>query len=457
MAAFCSPHTLARCRIKPTTLAQIRMVMEKRVEAINVKYIYSACVITTTPDLSILHDPWFTEGAYDGSWFHFPKVENPLKSIGDVDIIFISHIHPDHYDNVFLKKYFEKYGIKKILIANHSPNHLAGKMRADGIEPTILKDKLTIGDTTVEIVPHKTGSISDIDSAIVIKYHAKNNKQHCVVNANDIIFDEDMRSNLKSVANEVDILLCGYTGAGPYPQTYFNSSDNQLNVEANNKKLAFFERYKTLVKVMGAKVNIPFAGKYILGGKLSDMNDYRGVADPVEVLEFDEKAVVLADNGGEINTSNLIPNHIRTNKYDAREKTKRIEEIKTMRMDYERLIAAEEIGQLPLKRLLFSASRNAVIKSECDEDYYFCIKLPNEQVAVINANKNESNSLVFAEKCTPLPTPRSEIFIDPRYLFGLLTKIYHWDNAEVGSQFDTRRTPNTLNRKAQAFLNYLAI
>lgn len=122
------------------------------------------------------------------------------------------------------------------MIANHLPNHLAGKMRADGIEPTILKDKLTIGNTTVEIVPHKTGSISDIDSAIVIKYQSSSNKLHCVVNVNDIIFDEEMCGHLKSVANEVDILLCGYTGAGPYPQTYFDSSDNQLNIEANNKR-----------------------------------------------------------------------------------------------------------------------------------------------------------------------------------------------------------------------------
>ena len=431
--------------------------MKKREDAISVRYIYSACVITTTPDVSILHDPWFTEGIYDGSWFHFPKIENPLESIGNIDFIYVSHIHPDHYDSYFLKKYFKKYGTKKILIANHLPNHLAGKMRSDGIEPTILKEKITIGNTTVEIVPHKTGSISDIDSAIVIKYQSNDNKLHCLVNANDIIFDEDMLGNLKSVANEVDILLCGYTGAGPYPQTYFNSSDNQLHLEAKNKKLEFFERYKILVKTMNAKVNIPFAGKYILGGKLFGMNDFRGVADPVEVLDFDEKAIVLADNGGEINTSSLISNEIRTYKYDEREKIKRIEEIKTMRMDYERLISADEIEQLPLKRLLFTASLNAVRKSECDEDYYFCIKLPNEQYAVINANKNSTKSLSFAGKSELLPTPRSEIIIDPRYLFGLLTNIYHWNNAEIGSQYETRRTPNTLNRKAQAFLNYLAI
>ena len=61
------------------------------------------------------------------------------------------------------------------------------------------------------------------------------------------------------------------------------------------------------------------------------------------------------------------------------------------------------------------------------------------------------------KKGADLPSPRSEILIDPRYLFGLLTHIYHWNNAEVGSQYVTRRVPNIFNRTAQGFLNYLAI
>ena len=65
--------------------------------SIKVKYIYSACIITETPDIKILHDPWFTDGIYDGSWFQFPKVADPINSIGNVDLIYISHIHPDHY------------------------------------------------------------------------------------------------------------------------------------------------------------------------------------------------------------------------------------------------------------------------------------------------------------------------------------------------------------------------
>ena len=65
--------------------------------------------------------------------------------------------------------------------------------------------------------------------------------------------------------------------------------------------------------------------------------------------------------------------------------------------------------------------------------------------------------LQFAGKDAILPEPRSEIEIDPRYLFGLLTNVYHWNNAEVGSQYNTRRFPNVLNHAAQSFLNYLTI
>ncbi|MEB3214375.1 MAG: hypothetical protein VKL39_23700 [Leptolyngbyaceae bacterium] len=355
-----------------------------------------------------------------------------------------------------MKSYFSKYGEKKVLIANHAPNHLFGKMKADGIKATVLIDPLLIGNTMIEILPHKTGSISDIDSAIIVKFLDSKNRTHCIVNANDIIFDDFMKASLKQCAGAVDILLCGYTGAGPYPQTYFDLNDPTIGIEAERKRNAFFERYKGLIATIQAKRNIPFAGKYVLGGKLVTLNSVRGVADPVEVLDFDPSAIVLDDNGGEINTLTLTPTATRTERYSKELLAKRLGEIKNAQMDYERLISESEIHQLPLKRLLFSAARNAIAKSECDHDYFFCVNLPNNEYAVINANRELSPGIKIASK-ESLPSPRSEVYIDPRYLFGLLTNVYHWNNAEVGSQYDTRRYPNVLDRKAQSFLNYLAI
>lgn len=425
-------------------------------KGISVRYIYSACVVISTKDVKILNDPWFTEGAYDGSWFQFPKIEKPIESIGDVDLIFISHVHPDHYDGDFLKQYFSVYGKKEIIIAAHTPNHLANKMRADGIVPTILETTKTIGNTSIDILPHKTGSSSDIDSALIVKYF-DGYRNHCVVNANDIIFDDSMISTLKDSAQKVDILLCGYTGAGPYPQTYFDVNDENLVEEAEKKRLAFFKRYLKLTTAINAKINIPFAGKYILGGRLAGLNDYRGVADAIEVLAIDANAIVLADNGGTIDTVDFKPSAIRNQKYKLEDVRERESEISSHKMDYERLIPIEEIHQLPIKRLLIAAARRAHERSECVSDYYFVIPVSGDELALINAKKTADKVISFVAVDTELPIPRSQIEIDIRYLFGLLTNVYHWNNAEVGSQYNTRRFPNELNRKAQAFLNYLAI
>ena len=423
---------------------------------ITVRYVYSACVVTRTPDTRILQDPWFSEGIYDGSWFHYPPVQDALGSIGPVDFVYVSHIHPDHYDGAFLKQYFSAYGTKEVLIADHSPNHLVGKMRADGIKPTVLQSALTIGNTSIRILPHKTGSVADIDSALVVKYF-DGRREHCVANANDIVFDPAMLRELQSAASPTDILLCGYTGAGPYPQTYFELGDPRLADEALKKKHSFFERYKRLTAAMDARVNIPFAGKYLLGGKLTPLNAYRGVADATEVLAFDPRAVVLADNGGEISTVDLQPTAVRTAPYAASDVRQREMEISAKQMDYQRLIALEETHQLPIKRLLVAATQRARRESECDGDYFFVFALPRGELAVVNASRSAENSIRFVPKDTPLPQPRSEIDIDMRYLFGLLSNVYHWNNAEVGSQYNTRRIPNEFNRKAQSFLSFLRL
>ena len=423
---------------------------------ITIKYIYSACVVTTTKDTKILHDPWFTQGIYDGSWFQFPVVDEPIEAIGDVDYIYISHIHPDHYDSRFLRQYFACFGEKPLLIASRKHNHLLHKMKSDGFNPVVLSDTLHIGSTSISIIPDHEESLHGIDSAIILHYQ-EGYRKHCVVNANDIVFTVDMRERLKASAGDIDIFLCGYTGAGPYPQTYFDTESSDMLKEATLKKQRFFERYRINTEHMDAAVNIPFAGKYLLGGKLIKLNQYRGVADPVEILAFDEKAVVLADNGGEISTIDLQASRQRTKAYSEAELNKRLLDIADVKMDYERLIAESEIEQLPIKRLLPLALSNARQKSAIKEDYYICIHLFDNECAVINCNTEAPLPISYQSSASILPQPRSEFFIDQRYLFGLLTHVYHWNNAEVGSQYVTRRYPDEFKPDIQSFLHFFAV
>ena len=77
---------------------------------------------------------------------------------------------------------------------------------------------------------------------------------------------------------------------------YTNCFGNALR---NLERVYFEEQY--FVNSIKPRYNLPFAGKYFLGGKLANLNHYRGIADPFEVSYFDKKAIILDDKGkGEI-------------------------------------------------------------------------------------------------------------------------------------------------------------
>ena len=420
-----------------------------------VKYIYSACIQIETKDVRILCDPWFSEGIYDGSWYHFPKISDPFKLIDKPDIIYISHIHPDHYDPDFLKKLFNKFGPIKVIIPNLKKNFLYFKSLSDGIE-TSPTDYLKIKNTHIHIVPNMEGSNSDIDSALFVK-----DEKNSVLNLNDCAWDNNQNSALKKIikkyTNKIDLLALGYTGAGPYPQTYYDTKKDKKKLikKSKNKKKEFINRYLRYEKFFNSKYNLPFAGKYILGGKLSKLNKFRGIIDPVEIKKVDKKSIILADEGkGFINlTTNKISKE-RLKPYPEKMISNRVKDIKNRKMAYENDIKIDP-KKINFQRLLYSAYLNAQKKSEVNKDYYFIFNIIHNTKTIdrfiINCNKKKN---FFQKVINKKNVPVSELFIDYRYFFGLLTGLYHWNNAEVGSHITARRSPDKFNRSAQRFLNF---
>ncbi len=416
---------------------------------ITVRYIYSACAVISTPDLSILCDPWFTQGAYEGSWYQYPVVTNPIEVIGKVDLIYVSHIHPDHYDSSFLKSYLEKYPETKIIIADFEKNYLQRKINADKfvVEPIT---KLKIKDTELFITINDVEEGDVIDSALAVKY-----QNSSVVNMNDNLF---CKSQLDEIVNfcqsKIDIALLPYTGAGPYPQTYFENEQDLL-IKAESKKKQFFERYLALRNYLNPQMAIPFAGKYYLSGSLAKLNKFRGVADAVEVLAIDPKAIVLADGGrAQVNTLDFNPSETRVQPYDQVKLDEYLKSISNVEFDYIRDINIP-LSSIRFNKLFEYARINADRNSKVDHDYLMVFDFGAEEKMAININSKNGFLKKFKEMDTDLPY--SLIKIDYRYLFGLLTGVYHWNNAEVGSHFFTTRVPDKFSRNVQSWLNFFHI
>ena len=425
-----------------------------------VKYLYSACIEIDCDGFRILTDPWFSQGAYDGSWFHYHKID-PFEHIDKPDIIYISHIHPDHYDPIFLKKIIEKYGDIPIIIPDLDQNYLLFKGKSDGLN-LIPTRHLENPKVEIHIEENNTGSMSDIDSALLV-HDKKNNKT--LLNLNDCIFNQnhvDTINNIISIKNySIDLLALGYTGAGPYPQTYFDPINQLelLNKEANKKRLSFFDRYKKYTETFVAEYNLPFAGEYLLGGKLSELNHYRGVSDAIEVKDIDEKAIIL-EVGGVVNLIDKKIDGERFTPYNEEYINERISEISINKMDYESEINIQ-MEKINFLRLLKNAAFKANLKSEIGFNYNFIFSIQDSDGIVkkrFGLETESSKISIFNPDEEIILKEYSEIIIDYRYLYGLLTTIYHWNNAEVGSQFRTIRMPfNNYNASVQDYLNFFTV
>jgi len=423
-----------------------------------IKYIYSACIEIDCGGFKILTDPWFTDGAYDGSWYHFPKID-PFKFISKPDLIYISHIHPDHYDPVFLTKLFERFGQINILIPDLNPNYLLFKGKSDGFD-LIPTREFENDYVKIFIEENDTGSLSDIDSALIVK---DKQTEKVLLNLNDCIYNQPHVDKLTGILDDLggnlDFLALGYTGAGPYPQTYIDPINDKelLESEAKNKKLKFFERYLKFIETFKAGTNLPFAGEYMLGSRLVHLNKFRGVADAFEIKNIDEKAIVLS-NGGTYNLVTEEINNERSSLYDEESVQNRIKEIESNKLDYEIEINLP-FEKINFMRLLKSAAQKAASKSEISDNYSFIFSLVDgESLRARFLVKTEESSVTPMQLNEEITLENfSEIIIDYRYFYGLLTSIYHWNNAEVGSMYLTRRVPlDNFNESVQNYLNFLA-
>ena len=392
--------------------------------------------------------------------------------VGDFDLLYISHIHPDHYGSESIHELFSFYGTKQILIADrgNDPNCLSKKIWSDSLGSSLhVANEMAIGDTKLKTIPNSTGSISDIDSALIVSL---SKSKLSVLNINDCLMNEYLCSAIKKYKADEDLestLFClGYTGAGPYPQTYYSTftDESKLLEKANAKKQQFFDRYSNPISSISSSRRLPFAGKYVLKGDLSFLNKYRGVADALEVKDFDPGAIVLAD-GGEayFDLETLEISKERDYFYQNPDNVPTDE-------DYYWRTA---VGFLPnsshLKRLLIKAIANAHSKSECLTDCLWTIHIYDNPSDLLEILNNPTPCDLFKELLTfncnksadPIkdinkdPKCHAHMFIEAKALFAVLTGITHSNNYEVGSVKQVRRFTDVFVSEMNSYLNFLSV
>ena len=264
------------------------------------KYLNSATVIVSNGKKKVLCDPWLKDGAYYGSWCHYPPLNIDISDYFDVDYIYISHVHPDHlnvdtlklfpknipilihnYEQKFVFRILNMLGFTNIIEIDHKKEFYLDKyfsieiLAADNCNAE--KCGLFIGC----ISKSKSGKSQSIDSLAVFK-----SKNSVLVNTNDCPFEmtTGVLKYIKDKYKNIDMLLTGYLGAGPYPQCFPKLNKTQKKEAAEEKKEFFYLQALNFVQFLNPRYFMPFAGKYTLSGRLINLNQWKGNPEMEEVI-----------------------------------------------------------------------------------------------------------------------------------------------------------------------------
>ena len=437
-------------------------------------YLQNASVIIENSGEKILCDPWLIDGCYYGAWHHYPKFNFIEKEFDDLDFIHISHIHPDHFDvktmsklkkdipvlihefpQKFLKQNIEKLGFKVEEIPHNKRTNL-GKTwinvcAADDCNPEVCS---RVFGCNFEF--NKFGT-NQIDTFSVI-----DNEEQVIVNSNDCPFEigKNTAKKIKEQYNKIDLLLVGYTGASDYP-CCFDLTPDEKEKEALKKKIKRLEGAENYINIFNPKYYLPFAGRYVLGGKLISLMKHKGESTLDEAINYLSQKINQDKNIGialniksyfDLNTKLVSDPYTPENKQDRDDYIHNV--LSKLKLDYEEeeYPKIESILALIPKAYERFERHREMINYSVDTD--ILIELDADNILAITVNGNgfkiiKKTEMIFFTKYLYLS-------MDTRLFYQILqnSKKAHWNNAEIGCHIMWKRVPNEYDRSLLYCLNF---
>ena len=426
-----------------------------------ITHLQSSTQLIHLDEITVLTDPWLTDGEYYGSWYHYPPFGDDNVASLEYDFVYVSHIHPDHlsektfkslphkkpvlihnYESKFVKRKLEMLGFEVIECDNGEPYFFENGgsitiFAADNCNPELCGKFMGCG------VMEKQFGSTQIDSLALFKING-----NAILNTNDCPYElaaQTIKVN-KLDQFDIDLLLVGYAGAGPYPQCFIFDSEGEKLRAGKAKEEQFLNQAAKYIRLINPTRFAPFAGTYILGSHLTNLNDYRGVPSVSCATEYLNNAVMGSSEGVHLEqfdtydcqtrelTKNLKECNLTIEKY--------LKEISMKALDYDNDSwddeSLEELIDLAYKRFYSKAKE---------------IKFKSNTKLVIRTNKISFQFGTDSEVekilgTTELIEPYVQINLDHNLLHRLLRgpRYAHWNNAEIGSHLTYLRKPNVFER-----------
>ncbi len=405
-------------------------------------FIANACgIFTGSQGSTVLCDPWLDDGVFEGSWCHYPKLKTTMRDVQNVDAIYVSHLHPDHFDD----RFFEFDKSKPLIVLDHGPNFLIKNLIKLGYENLIrIKDGQTVDFKEFKITlyaPFAKHNFHDaavgnlIDSALLIECDGLK-----ALNANDNTPTVESCTMLKEKFGKIDLAMINYNAAGPYPSCFDHLTKTEKVAESNRILKRNFEYMRDLILELKPRAILPFAGAYVLGGSLHDKNDCLGTTTWDECARYlstqniNPTLITLLRENDTLNLETMCSDHeyVPINVGDMKRYI--TETLSKLKYPY------QEDNQ-PDQTKLFQDMQTAAIGMKSRMERF---KISSTFDVWIKAFGQNIKVYPFFEQ-NPQATTRTPLLkcsMDERLLRRILDKKSHWNNAEIGAHISFIRQPN---------------
>lgn len=374
-----------------------------------IETIANACCLYTAENHTLLADPWLTNGAFEGSWYHMTGAVSRKITPEFVDFLYISHLHPDHFDPATLALFRKDI---PIIILDREPNFLERKLRELGFKNfKKVKDGETKRFGFFEITmygpfckhPFEDSELGNlIDSAIVIK-----SESTVVLNANDNTPTPEVARMLREKHGPFTRAQLKYALAGPYPSCFRNLTHEEKLAEKEKLLARQKKAMDEVAAILEAETVEPFAGSYCLAGSLAWKNQYLAV-DDLDLTKIPEGAPYAYELETEMPTVDELVD-----------------------------LCHQARAHLWAKQKQFNFFSNYKVGIELAWNYFFVIDFSSPVATAGHGSRAQLNC-----------------FLDPRGLKASLVGKAHWNNLEVGCHIDFDRNPNIYNPDVHTMMSF---
>lgn len=395
-----------------------------------ITFIANACCIYESKGYEILADPWLTDGAFEGSWFHYPPLKTEPDDLIDVDALYISHIHPDHYDEATLDAFRTDI---PIVILDDGKGYLRRKLQNRGFENLIhLKDtethrlgpfELTMYGPFCKHPFHESELGNLVDSALLL-----DDGETTCLNTNDNTPSLQAAKQLREKHGKMTLVQLNYNCAGPYPSC-FELGEEKSGSESDRMITRNLNHMAAVATILEPKWVMPFAGQYVIGGMEWEKNKCLGTTTP------DTAATRLALSGHRPLPLNELQS------FDLTTGERFAEyipiDVKAQNEYIERTLShcsyPYEAAMKPPKDWIWNALPKAADNVRRKQKELNCY--PDTRVLF----RLGLQTFIMCLSKEPFPRGTIECRMDSRLLGMILKREAHWNNAEIGCHIDFKR------------------